>query len=196
MFVIERFRKIRARMRADAEKGSAAIEFAFVAPVFFVLLLGTFEAAILFFSQATLQNAMVDMGRMIRTGQVNCYNKASDGTCLSNMSKDQFRTQLCDKITPMIACDSNLQIDVTTFSDYGGLNRASPLKTDNSLDPSMNRYQTGNACEVVLARAFYTWPVATPVLAWFLVNMAGDKRLVTAATAFRNEPYNSGTSGC
>ncbi len=44
-------------MRADAEKGSAAIEFAFVAPVFFVLLMGTFEAAIMFFSQAVLQNA-------------------------------------------------------------------------------------------------------------------------------------------
>ena len=33
-------------MRRDADKGSAAIEFAFVAPVFFILLMGTIEAGI------------------------------------------------------------------------------------------------------------------------------------------------------
>jgi len=196
MFVIERFKKLRARMRADAQKGSAAIEFAFVAPVFFMLLLGTFEAAIMFFSQAVLQNGMVDMGRMIRTGQVNCYNKAGDGSCSSNMTQTQFRTMLCDKVSPLIQCDTNLQIDVTTFTDYGGLNRSNPVLPDNTLDPAMNRYQTGTACDVVLARAFYTWRVATPLLSWFLVNMGDDTRLVTAATAFRNEPYNSGSGGC
>ena len=61
---------------------------------------------------------------------------------------------------------------------------------------ALNNYITGNACDVVLARAFYTWPVATPVLSWFLVNMAGDKHLVTAATAFRNEPFVNGVAGC
>lgn len=195
MFLIERFRELRARMRADAEKGSAAIEFAFVAPVFFVLLMGTFEAAILFFSQAALQNGMSDMGRYIRTGQVNCHTTAN-GNCVA-MTQEQFRTMLCGKISPLIACDSNLQIDIKNFTDYGSVPvGAPPLKPDKTLDPTLNRYQTGAACEVVLARAFYTWPVATPVLSWFLVNMAGDKHLVTAATAFRNEPYNSGTSGC
>lgn len=194
MFLIERFRKVRTRMRADAEKGSAAIEFAFVAPVFFLLLMGTFEAAIMFFSQAALQNGMSDMGRMIRTGQVNCYTTAN-GNCVA-MTKEQFRTEMCAKISPLIACNSNLQIDVKNFTSYGSVNFGAPLKSDKTLDPTLNRYETGTACEVVLARAFYTWPVATPVLTWFLVNMAGDKHLVMAATAFRNEPYNSGASGC
>lgn len=194
MFLIERFRKLRARMRADAEKGSAAIEFAFVAPVFFVLLMGIFEAAIMFFSQAALQNGMSDMGRYIRTGQVNCHT-SSNGNCVA-MTKVQFRTMLCSRITPLIACDANLQIDVQKFTDYGSVSFDAPLKADKTLDPTLNRYDTGTACEVVLARAFYTWSVATPVLSWFLVNMAGNKHLVTAATAFRNEPYNSAAAGC
>ncbi len=59
----------------DAEKARRRSSSRFIAPVFFVLLMGTFEAAIMFFSQTVLQNAMNDMGRMIRTGQVNCYNK-------------------------------------------------------------------------------------------------------------------------
>lgn len=194
MFLIERYKKVRARMRADAEKGSAAIEFAFVAPVFFLLLMGTFESAIMFFSQAALQNGMSDMGRFIRTGQVNCYS-SSNGTCVA-MTKEQFRTMLCGKISPLIPCSDQLQIDVKNFASYGNVTFGAPLRPDKTLDPTLNRYETGTACEVVLARAFYSWSVATPALSWFLVNMAGNKHLVTAATAFRNEPYNSGVSGC
>jgi Flp pilus assembly protein TadG len=190
----QRCRKIRNRMRADAEKGSAAIEFAMVAPVFFVLLMGIFEAAIMFFSQAALQNAMVDMGRYVRTGQINCHTMS--GTTCVKMTKDQFRTEMCAKIAPLIACNANLQIDVQAYSSYGGTNYNSPLNTDKTLNTSLNNYITGNACDVVLARTFYTWPVVTPVLSWFLVNMAGGKHLMTATTAFRNEPYTTTSGGC
>jgi Flp pilus assembly protein TadG len=184
--VIARWKKFRARMKADSRKGSAAIEFAMVAPVFFVLLMGTFEAAIMFFSQAALQNAVTDMARLIRTGQAQ-----SAGT-----TQAAFRTQLCAKVTPLIACDTNLQIDVQAYTSYSSITYTSPLKTDQTMDPSLNNYLTGNACDVVLVRAFYTWPVATPVLAWFLVNMAGNKHLVSAAAAFRNEPFTTSTGGC
>lgn len=193
-FIGQRLQTVRNRMRADAQKGSAAIEFAMVAPVFFVLLLGIFEAAIMFFSQAALQNAMTDMGRLIRTGQTNCYT-TSGGNCVA-MTKAQFRTEMCDKIAPLIACDSNLQIDVQAYTSYGGANFNSPLNANGTLNTSLNNYITGNACDVVLARTFYTWPVVTPVLSWFLVNMAGDKHLMTAATAFRNEPYTTTAGGC
>ncbi len=189
-----RCRSIRNRMRADAEKGSAAIEFAMVAPVFFVLLMGIFEAAIMFFSQAALQNAMVDMGRYIRTGQINCHT-TSGGNCVK-MTQAQFRTEMCAKITPLIACNANLLIDVQAYSSYGGTNFNTPLNADKTLNSSLNNYITGNACDVVLARTFYTWPVVTPVLSWFLVNMAGNKHLLTAATAFRNEPYTTTSGGC
>jgi Flp pilus assembly protein TadG len=203
MFFIERFRKLRARMRADARKGSAAIEFAFVAPVFFVLLMGTFEAAIMFFSQSVLQNGMNDMGRFIRTGQVICYNKNAQAQCTSDMDQAQFRAMLCEKISPVIPCDDdNLQIDVVKFTDYGSVNRGQ-LPTQGSglinmtpKDPNFNHYDPGEACDVVLARAFYTWPVSTPGLSYFLVDTVGDKHLVIAATAFRNEPYNSAAGGC
>jgi Flp pilus assembly protein TadG len=186
--------RLRQRLRADAQKGSAAIEFAFIAPVFFVLLLGIFESAIMFFSQSALQSAMTDMGRLIRTGQTSCYTKDSGGNCKA-MTQTEFRTMLCTKVAPLIACNGNLQVDVESFNSYSAVNYSSPLK-NNQLDPGANNFALGNACDVVLARAFYTWPVATPGLAWFLVNMGGGKHLMTGATAFRNEPFTSGVSGC
>ena len=54
------------RLRADADKGSAAVEFAMVAPIFFVLLMGTMEAGIMFFAQSALQNALNDTARLVR----------------------------------------------------------------------------------------------------------------------------------
>ena len=174
-------------MKTDSRKGSAALEFAFIAPVFFVLLMGVFEGGVMFFSQSVLQNAVTTLGRQIRTGQ----NSNSATT------QAQFRTSICNMITPLIACDSNLLIDVESFSSgYGGVTFSSPLNSDKTLNSNLNNYSIGNACDVVLVRAFYTMPIYTPVLTWFLVNMAGNKHLVSAATAFRNEPYVTSSGGC
>ena len=195
MSIRARIRHFRRRLRADAQKGSAAIEFAFVAPIFFVLLLGIFESAIMFFSQEVLQSAMGDMGRMIRTGQTSCYTTGSGGACQA-MTQDQFRSLLCAKVAPLLQCNSNLQIDVQAFNGYTNIGNAPPLTAGNTLDPTLANFQLGGACDVVLARAFYTWPVVTPVMTWFLVNMAGGKHLMIGATAFRNEPFNAGVGGC
>ena len=45
--VRQRFSAMRQRMRADATRGSAALEFAFVAPVFFALLMGIIEVGVM-----------------------------------------------------------------------------------------------------------------------------------------------------
>jgi len=186
---------MRQRLRADSRKGSASIEFAFIAPIFFLLLLGIFESAIMFFSQSALQSSMTDMGRMIRTGQTACYTKDSGGNCLP-ITQAQFRTLLCQKVAPLLPCNANLQIDVESFSGYSSAGGAAPaLDGSNNLNAGANNFQLGNACDVVLARAFYTEPIVTPVLTWFLVNMSGNKHLMTGATAFRNEPFNNGVGG-
>ena len=59
-----------------------------------------------------------------------------------------------------------------------------------------NSYAPGNACDVVLMRVYYKWPIQAPGLDWFLINMANNSHLLTAAMAFRNEPYSTTTGGC
>jgi Flp pilus assembly protein TadG len=188
--VIAQSRKLCRRARSDV-RGSAAVEFAFVAPVFFALLLGIIEAGLVFFAQFTLQNAVNDAARQIRTGQM-------QGN--SSNSKDAFRTLICNGITPLMQCSTSLQIDVESFSNYGGVNYPDPTKTQNgttTLNAGLNNYDVGTACSVVLVRAFYTWPVWAPGLAWFLNNITdanGNKaHLISSAAAFRNEPYANQT---
>src|SRR5712671_2242535 len=50
-------------------RGSAAVEFALVAPVFFALLFAIIETAIVFFAGQVLETVTQDSARMIMTGQ-------------------------------------------------------------------------------------------------------------------------------
>lgn len=173
-------------MRAGRRAGSAAIEFAFIAPIFFLFLMGTMETGIIFLGDMILQSATNDAARQIRTGQV----------ALSAMTQDQFRQLVCGKIAALLRCDTNLQIDVETFPTFGTVAMPSPLLPDGTLDPALNRWTPGTVCSIVLVRSFYTWTVATPLLTPFLVNAGANKHLMTAASAFRNEPFNNAVPGC
>ena len=189
-------------MRADANSGSAALEFAFVAPAFFLLLMGTIEAGIIFFAQSALQNAVNDAARLVRTGQSACYTLDSSNIC-QPMTADQFRTHICNDVSVLLQnCmvdangGSDLQFDVRAYpAGFGGANNNPPLNAQQDL-PNLTDFNTGKACDVVLVRAFYRWPVFTPMLNFFLANMSGDKHLLATAAAFRNEPYTTTTGGC
>lgn len=177
-------------MRRTARAGSAAIEFALIVPIFLVLLMGTMEVGIMFLGQSVLQNATNDAARMIRTGQVAGWNLNQ------TQAQAQFRTTICNGIAPILACNSNLQIDVESFSNFSSLSYTNPLTANNTLDPNLANFSPGTVCSVVLVRVFYTWSVITPLLTPFMVNMANNQHLMTAAAAFRNEPYTSAVAGC
>jgi Flp pilus assembly protein TadG len=188
--------RLRQRFRADANKGSAAIEFAFIAPIFFVLLLGIFESAILFFSQAALQSGVSTAGRLVRTGQTACYS--GSGSSCKPITEAQLKQQICNAAGALLpSCTTKLTLDMEASpSGFGSV--SVPVPTSNNADPSKqtftapDKFDLGDACDVVVVRAYYQWPVVTPVLTWFLVNLSGGNHLLTGATAFRNEPFDAG----
>ena len=178
-----RFRRLAVRLRAN--DGSAIIEFAFIAPIFFLLLFAILEIGVIFFAQSTLQHATDNLGRMIRTGQV-------QGAALTQSAVRQL---VCNDIAGLIPCDTNLYVDVESFSGFGGVIFSPPVDPNGNIIP-LNNFQTGTACSVVLVRTFYAWTVFTPLLTPFLVNVAGNNHLLYASAAFRNEPFTTGISGC
>lgn len=181
MSVQDRFRRFGQRMRADARKGSAAIEFAFVAPIFFALLMGIFEGAIMFFAQNVMQNAVTTVGRTLRTGQAACLTKT--GTTCNAMTADDFRTQVCASAGALLpGCTTALVVNSTRYTGGFGSGAQTPVTgTGNGF--------TGGACDVMVVRATYPWRVVTPGATWFLVNSGTDKHLIVTTVAFRNEPY-------
>jgi Flp pilus assembly protein TadG len=197
-----KFSALRRRMRKDATRGSAALEFAFIAPVFFIMLFAIMETGIMYFSQFALQNALVQAARQIRTGQAQGTAYATAPKCSGSgvagaytSAGQWFNDQVCCNISTMLNC-ANLNVNVQNYAAGFGGNNFSNTIVGGYQTAVANNYSPGAACDVVLVRATYTWTVFTPILSWFLVNMAGNAHLLSATTAFRNEPYTNANGGC
>lgn len=172
------------RRFARAQRGATAIEFAIIALPFLILLFGIIELGMVFLVSTTLQNATDNAARQIRTGQF----QTSGAT-----TKDDFKTLVCNSMTWLSApCPSKLTVDVQTFADFTTLNAKGQVNAA-TFDPNNLCWSTGQPGDIVLVRAYYQWDVFTPLLNAALVNMGtgSNKRLIGAATSFRNEPWSS-----
>ena len=206
------------RMRMVSDRGNAAIEFAFVAPAFFALMFGILEIGTMTFAQFALQNAVTVTGRLIRTGQAQGVDFTTAAKCMGgDAAKDPghytsaaswYRGQICCNTYGVIsdtACHdvSKLFINVSSASSFAAAGNFSSAVANVA-----NIYSPGAACDVVLVRATYAWKIWFPGLARllnvnngdYLVNIQDSQgagaHLLSATTAFRNEPYTSGVNGC
>ena len=161
---------------ARAERGATAVEFAFVAIPFLMLVFAMIELGLVFLVSLTLENAVMDVGRTIRTGEVQKAGGTADG----------FKTAVCDKMSWLGSrCAGALSIDVRTFTDFASSNTSAA----NAAIPGSLAWNPGAAGSIVLIRAYYTWPLVTPLMQTGLQS-ANGKRIIYAATAFTNEPYD------
>src|SRR5450432_728024 len=82
-------------------RGSAAVEFALVAPVFFALLFAIIETALVFFASQVLETVTQNSARMIMTGQAQtaAYTPA------------QFATYVCGQVPALFTC-ANIYIEI------------------------------------------------------------------------------------
>jgi Flp pilus assembly protein TadG len=170
-------RKALRRFRYNRH-GSAAVEFALVAPVFFALLFAIIETAIVFFAGQVLETVTQDSARMIMTGQ------AQTG----GFSQGQFKTYVCGKITVLFDCAGGISIDVQSYSGFSGVSISDPIDAGKNF-VAPNNYNPGGPGDIVVVRLFYQWPLFVTGLGYNISNLSGSKRLLSATAAFRNEPY-------
>src|SRR5689334_6853769 len=118
-------------LRLCREKnGASALEFALIAPIFVLLTLATIETSVIYIAGSSLQVATDRAARLVRTGQ-------AQG---AGMSQTQFRQSLCSNLAPIVPCNSNLQIDVQTYTNYNAANYGNPLTSSGNLDPALSRW--------------------------------------------------------
>ena len=165
-----------------------AIEFGIVAIPFFALLFAIIETSIVLFAGQTLQTAIADSGRMIMTGQAK----------EQSFDQGKFKADVCSRLMAMIDC-TKLAISVqtyTNFSNVAGDTDANDPKTlvDGEGKFKSFPYNQGGPCDIVVARAMYQWPITVSLLGFNLADMAGNKRLLLATSAFVNEPYSGSCS--
>jgi Flp pilus assembly protein TadG len=160
-------------------RGSAAVEFALVAPVFFALLFAIIETAIVFFAGQVLETVTQDSARMILTGQAQT----------AAYSQAQFKTNVvCPRIGVLFDCVNGIYVDVQSYTAFGNVTITDPIDAGKNFVPNMN-YNPGGPGDIVVVRLFYQWPLFVTGLGYNIANLTGSKRLLSATAAFRNEPY-------
>lgn len=172
------------RRFAAARRGAVAVEFAFVAFPFLLLLFGIVELALVFVVSTTIEGATESAARRIRTGEFQTGGATS---------KDNFRDLVCARMSWLSGgCSATLIVDVQTFAidDYQGMANDTP-QNPGTFDAGATCFSPGGPGDVVLVRAYYPWTLFTPLLNDAMENMGDGKRLVSAVAAFRNEPYNN-----
>ena len=160
---------------ARAQDGVAAVEFAFVALPFLLLLFAIIELGLVSLVSVTLENAILDAGRTIRTGEVQ-NNKETAAA---------FKTKVCTGIgwIGTSTCESALTLDVQRMPSF-------------QTGPTLPRPKVGEQCwdpggpnSIILVRAYYKWPLVTPLLDTGLSNTDGVHE-ISAAALLANEPYS------
>ncbi|MEE9380819.1 MAG: TadE/TadG family type IV pilus assembly protein [Hyphomonadaceae bacterium] len=164
---------------AKDKRGVAAVEFAMIATPFFFLIFGLLEVSVLFIMSTVLEHATSEASRQIRTGQLQ----------QGGFGQIAFKTMICDELYDMLQCGDKLRLDVKVFSDFTTTTDTSVIDEDGELDAEGFDFSPGDPNEIVVVRVFYEWDLITPILSAPLANMSGDRRLLQATVAFRNEPY-------
>jgi Flp pilus assembly protein TadG len=164
-----------SRFRRD-RKGAAAIEFAMIGIPFLMMLFAIIETAMMFFATQVLESATQDSARLIMTGQAQ----------LGAMSASQFKANLCARLVGLFDCTNGVDIEVTSYPTFAAVNPTNPLNNGVYTPPS--GYSPGSAGQIVVVRTFYQWPVFVSGFGYNPGNVNGNKRLLGAVAAFRNEP--------
>ena len=164
--------------------GGSALEFALVAFPLFLLLLAILEVGIVYFANFSLEHAVAQGARLVRTGQVHT----------PGFNANKFKTAVCKNIYSPLTC-ANLKLDVRSYSSFGGSggagqNLTSPLDSNGNMKSNFS-FSPGVGGDIVVVRGFYELDfVGLLPVQIRLDNMNGGNRVLMATEAFRNEPFN------
>lgn len=184
--------------------GATAVEYAIIAPVLLLLLMGTFEYSMLMYASAVLEGSVAFAARAGKTGYVNtsstgsCPSPVVNGT-VSPQTQSQYLNCVAVQHSKGLFDSTKLQV---TYNDTGSSTFSSSADTPTTAGPCTNNpamanppslplcsENTQNAGDIVVYTASYPWTIYTPLMRQFL----GSNGTVTISSSavVKNEPYSS-----
>ena len=176
------------RRFAREDEGVTAIEFAMLAGPFFALFFAIIETSLTFFAGQLLESAIDDVGRKIRTGQLD-----------NTMTQEEFRTEICDSASLLFDC-SGILVKLEVASDFGALGGIPQPDEDGEYDPDDFSFAAPDKLEIAQITAMYVWPVFVNYFELLKNGVASDGvkssqsplaagyTVLTAISVFRTEP--------
>jgi Flp pilus assembly protein TadG len=178
--------KLFAKTRRDvlrfkrARGGAAAVEFALVGLPFFLLTFALAEVTMIGFAQTSLDFAVSETARRIRTGEIQ-----SNG-----VSQGELREDMCETMNWLLSanCNGNLELDVKRYTSFVGVQTQSPIRNGQFSNNGF-QFNPGNPSDIVMVRAYYRWKVITPFFEAIFANLPNGQRMLASTMLFRNEPF-------
>ena len=166
------------RLAGDRE-GAVAIEFAIVAIPLLFLMFSILEIGRLYALSSVLEDATMDAGRRIRTGEMQT----------SGASAATFRAAVCDRMSIFEGeCEQRLSVDVRVMPQFANQTPPNPV-AGGAFSEGQLTYQPGGADDIVLVRTFWRAPLFAPLVTQGLQKLSDGSAVLTAASTFRTEPY-------
>lgn len=151
-----------------------------VAAPFFFMLFAILELGLVFVTDSTIDNAVQETGRLVRTGQAQT----------SAMSAQTFKDEVCERMSLMATdCANRTTIDVRVIDQFKDVNPPDPMEDGETFNDQDLVFETGDPGSLILIRVWYEQPLITPFLREGLSRLGNGKMVMTSTTTFRNEPY-------
>jgi Flp pilus assembly protein TadG len=176
---VRRWMRTISRFRL-AQRGATAVEFALIAPAFFATLIAALETAFFLFTQAYLQGAAVEAGRLFMTGQA------------QNYTQSQFKNLICTNYLPVLFNCASLVVVVQSYSSFSGASTTEPQLYNAQGQPNTTwAYNPGNAGQIMVVQLAYPWTVINGPLGFVLSSLPNGAAEMMGISAFKVEPYGS-----
>lgn len=162
---------IRKALRTD-ETGAVAIEFAFLAVPFFLVLFAIMEIALVLLAAMQIEHATDTVSRRVMTGEIESRSEA-------------IRGALCDDINLPIDCAS-LHVDYREVASVRDFSLPQPT-AGGAVDAAAFAFVTIPTPSFASLRVAYEWPIVIKPLMVFFSNLDGGKMFLTSTALVRIE---------
>lgn len=172
--------------------GATAIEFAFIAPVMLLIMMGIIEFSLIMFTQAIMESAT---GNTARTGRT--------GYAVPGMSREQQLINSVATATSALLNPNHLSVTMQVYPSFDRVNDPEPYTDSNhngmynsgepytdingngQWDQDMAAAGAGGANDIVVYTVSYPWHVTTPIIN----RIIGTTFTISARSVVKNEPW-------
>ncbi|PQA86715.1 TadE/TadG family type IV pilus assembly protein [Hyphococcus luteus] len=185
------FKKNNKRLRrrlgiASDRRGSTAVEFAIIAPIFLMMMFSTFEVGWFYFANSAVDASVSDAARQIKTGQVQRWGGDDDDKL------QVLYDSICDVVKSFGGCENRLTLEVNTYASFTALaaDNTPPTCADAPPDDlAAIPFNPGGELEIVRVRVCYIYNTINPAIGINMSEPGTNHRRLISTVIFRNEPY-------
>ena len=124
---------------------------------FVMLLFGTISVCLFFFTTFTMENAVWQASRVIRTGQFQQGQGAYSGLRRPRIARKHSRQALCAKAPAYVDCNKAVVLVQSNSGGFGSITQPVCATDGTMIDEAKAEFNPGGASSVVLITVCYPW---------------------------------------